>query len=131
MVTTLAEEYLKIKYSRKEGENKSHRNQRGWLIWSKKTKREQPGILPRSMLWTKSHKRSGRIGGKIGEGEVVDKGLVEGIETRLCAFVVQEIISSVIVWNGRTSVVSTIKIDSKGRETPSLAPSSYREYILG
>ena len=96
-------------------------------MWFKITKRGQLGILPRSMLWIKSHGRNGRTGGRLGKGGVEDKGVVEGTKIRLSAFVVGEIISSMIVWNGKISKKSIIKINIKGTEMPSLAASSHRE----
>ena len=79
------------------------------------------------MHWIKSHRGSGTIKGNIGKGEVEDKGVVEGTKTHQSAFAVEEIISSMIVLNYKIFVKSTIKRDSKGRETPSLAASYHRE----
>ena len=62
----------------------------------------------------------------IGKGEVEDKGVVEGTETRQNAFAVEEIISSMILLNCKIFGQSTIKSNSKGRETPSLAASSHK-----
>ena len=97
-------------------------------MWCKTTKRGQPAIKPRSMQWIRRiHGGSGIPEGDTSKGEVEDKGVVEGIETRRNAFAVEEIISSVIVLNYKIFVKSTIKKDSKGRETPSLAASSHRK----
>ena len=84
-------------------------------------------IKPRSMRLTKRIRGgSGTPDGDTGKAEAVAKGVVEGTETRLNAFAVEEIISSVIVQNCRAFVPSTIKNNSKGRETPSLAASSHK-----
>ena len=97
-------------------------------MWYKRTKRGQPEIQPRSMQWTrKIHGRSGIPEGNTGKGQAVAKGMVEGTETRQNAFAVEGIISSVIVLNCKIFEQSTIKSNSKGRETPSLAASSHRE----
>ena len=85
-------------------------------------------IKPRSMRLTKRIRGgSGIQGGDTGKAEAVAKGVVEGIETRQNAFAVGEIISSVIVLSCKIFEQSTIKSNSKGRETPSLAASSHRE----
>ena len=54
IVATWVEKYLKIKYSRKKGDKKKHRNQRGRLLRFKTKKRGQLRTLPRSIMWTKS-----------------------------------------------------------------------------
>ena len=84
-------------------------------------------IKPRSMQLTKRIRGgSGIQDGDTGKAEAVAKGVVEGTETRLNAFAVEEIISSVIVQSCKIFVQSTIKNNSKGRETPSLAASSHK-----
>ena len=98
-VATRAEDYLKIKYSGKEEETKKPQKPKGAVNVVQENKEGATGDTAQVNVVHKKPQKKHDNRKKNRQGEVEDKGVVEGIETRLSAFAMEEIISSEILLN--------------------------------